>query len=102
MKKLIILLMLLLPVSVQANDKTIATVGHIISEKISNNDIDVSYIMEKELEAVAHQFLIESISILQAYLPAILDGVAADLRLQADSKYKCKLLENGGMNDGCN
>ena len=102
MKKFIILLMLLLPVSVQANDKTIATVGHIISEKISNNDIDVSYIMEKELEAVAHQFLIESISILQAYLPAILDGVAADLRLQADSKYKCKLLENGGMNDGCN
>ena len=102
MKKLIILLMLLLPVSVQANDKTIATVGHIISEKISNNDIDVSYIMEKELEAVAHQFLIESISILQAYLPAILDGVAADLRLQADNKYKCKLLENGGMNDGCN
>ena len=102
MKKLIILLMLLLPVSVQANDKTIATVGHIISEKISNNDIDVSYIMEKELEAVAHQFLIESISILQAYLSAILDGVAADLRLQADNKYKCKLLENGGMNDGCN
>ena len=102
MKKLIILLMLLLPVSVQANDKTITTVGHIISEKISNNDIDVSYIMEKELEAVAHQFLIEAISILQAYLPAILDGVAADLRLQADNKYKCKLLENGGMNDGCN
>ena len=94
--------MLLLPVSVQANDKTVATIGHIISEKISNNDIDISYIMEKELEAVAHQFLIESISILQAYLPAILDGVAADLRLQADSKYKCKLLENGGMNDGCN
>ena len=94
--------MLLLPVSVQANDKTIATVGHIISEKISNNDIDVSYIMEKELEAVAHQFMIESISILQAYLPAILEGVAADLRLKADHEYKCKLLENGGMNDGCN
>ena len=94
--------MLLLPVSVQANDKTIATVGHIISEKISNNDIDVSYIMEKELEAVAHQFLIESISILQAYLPAILEGVASDMRLKADEKYKCKLLENGGMNDGCN
>ena len=102
MKKLIILLMLLLPVSVQANDKTIATVGHIISEKISNNDIDVSYIMEKELEAIAHKFMIESISVLQAYLPAILDGVAADLRLKADEAYKCKLLKNGGMNDGCN
>ena len=94
--------MLLLPVSVQANDKTIATVGHIISEKISNNDIDISYIMEKELEAAAHKFVIESISILQAYLPAILDGVSTDLRLKADEAYKCKLLENGGMNDGCN
>ena len=108
MKKIILLLAVIyftltaFQNSVKADDKTIATVGHIISEKISNNDIDVSYIMEKELEAVAHQFLIESISILQAYLPAILDGGAADLRLQADNKYKCKLLENGGMNDGCN
>ena len=108
MKKLLIiafifnLICLAVPFAVQANDKTIATVGHIISEKISNNDIDVSYIMEKELEAIAHKFMIESISVLQAYLPAILDGVAADLRLQADNKYKCKLLENGGMNDGCN
>ena len=98
----IILLMLLLPVSAQANDKTIATVGHIISEKISNNDIDISYIMEKELEGAAHKFLIEATSILQMYLPAILEGVAADLRLKADKEYKCKLLENGGMNDGCN
>ena len=102
MKKFIILLILLLPVSVQANDKTVATIGHIISEKISNNDIDISYIMEKELEGAAHKFLIEATSILQMYLPAILEGVAADLRLKADHKYKCKLLENGGMNDGCN
>ena len=102
MKKFIILLMLLLPVSVQANDKTVATIGHIISEKISNNDIDISYIMEKELEGAAHKFLIEATSILQMYLPAILEGVAADLRLKADKEYKCRLLENGGMNDGCN
>ena len=102
MKKLIILLMLLLPVSVQANDKTTATVGQVVSETIKGSDIDISYIMEKELEAIAHKFMIESISVLQAYLPAILDGVAADLRLKADEAYKCKLLENGGMNDGCN
>jgi|TARA_Y100000589_G_C27153511_1_gene629870 hypothetical protein len=102
MKKFIILLLLLLPVSVQANDKTTVVVGHVVSETIKGTDIDISYIMEKELEAVAHQFMIESISILQAYLPAILEGVAADLRLKADHEYKCKLLENGGMNDGCN
>ena len=102
MKKFIILLLLLLSVSVQANDKTTVVVGHVVSETIKGTDIDISYIMEKELEAVAHQFMIESISILQAYLPAILEGVAADLRLKADHEYKCKLLENGGMNDGCN
>ena len=102
MKKFIILLLLLLPVSVQANDKTTVVVGHVVSETIKGTDIDISYIMEKELEAVAHQFMIESISILQAYLPVILEGVAADLRLKADHEYKCKLLENGGMNDGCN
>jgi len=88
--------------SVKADDKTTATVGHVISETIKGTDIDISYIMEKELEAVAHQFMIESISILQMYLPAILDGVASDMRLKADHEYKCKLLEKGGMNDGCN
>ena len=102
MKKFIILLLLLLPVSVQANDKTTVVVGHVVSETIKGTDIDISYIMEKELEAVAHKFMIESISILQAYLPAILEGVASDMRLKADNEYKCKLLENGGMNDGCN
>ena len=102
MKKFIILLLLLLPVSVQANDKTTVVVGHVVSETIKGTDIDISYIMEKELEAVAHKFMIESISILQAYLPAILEGVASDMRLKADEAYKCKLLKNGGMNDGCN
>ena len=102
MKKFIILLLLLLPVSVQANDKTTVVVGHVVSETIKGTDIDISYIMEKELEGAAHKFIIEATSILQMYLPAILEGVAADLRLKADHEYKCKLLENGGMNDGCN
>ena len=108
MKKLLIiafifnLICLAVPFAVQANDKTTATVGHVVSETNKGSDIDISYIMEKELEAIAHKFMIESISVLQAYLPAILDGVAADLRLKADEAYKCKLLENGGMNDGCN
>ena len=108
MKKLLIiafifnLICLAVPFAVQANDKTTATVGHVVSETIKGSDIDISYIMEKELEAVAHKFMIESISILQAYLPAILEGVASDMRLKADEAYKCKLLKNGGMNDGCN
>ena len=108
MKKLIFILAILwfglsaFQNSVKADDKTTAVVGHVVSETIKGTDIDISYIMEKELEAVAHQFMIESISILQTYLPAILEGVASDMRLKADKEYKCRLLENGGMNDGCN
>ena len=108
MKKLIIInilfwaLCIFIPMQVKADDKTTAVVGHVVSETIKGTDIDISYIMEKELEAVAHQFMIESISILQTYLPAILEGVASDMRLKADKEYKCRLLENGGMNDGCN
>ena len=108
MKKLIIInilfwaLCIFIPMQVKADDKTTAVVGHVVSETIKGTDIDISYIMEKELEAAAHQFVIESMSILQAYLPAILEGVASDMRLKADKEYKCRLLENGGMNDGCN
>ena len=108
MKKLLIInlifgfICLAVPFAVKADYKTNATISHVISETIKGTDIDISYIMEKELEAVAHKFMIESISILQAYLPAILEGVASDMRLKADEAYKCKLLKNGGMNDGCN
>ena len=83
---------------VKADDKTTATVGHIISETIKGTDIDTKYIMENELEKLAHKFMIDSISILQAYLPQILEGVAADLRLQVDKKYKEELL-NGENNN---
>ena len=41
------------------------------------------------------------VSILQAYLPAILDGVMTDLRLQADEKYKCALLKDSKIKDDC-
>ena len=41
------------------------------------------------------------VSILQAYLPAILDGVLTELKLEADEKYKCALLEGTKIEDDC-
>ena len=76
-----------------------AVIGHVIQSKVNGTNVDVSKLMEGELEKLAHQFAIESISILQAYLPAILDGVAADLRLKADKEYKCALLEGSKIED---
>jgi len=76
-----------------------AVIGHVIQSKVNGTNVDVSKLMESEIEKLAHQFAIESISILQAYLPAILDGVAADLRLKADKEYKCALLEGSKIED---
>ena len=76
-----------------------AVIGHVIQSKVNGTNVDVSKLMEGELEKLAHQFAIESISILQAYLPAILDGVATDLRLKADKEYKCALLEGSKIED---
>ena len=55
--------------------------------------------MEQELEKLAHQFTIEMIVVMQKYLPSILDGIASDLRMKSDEKYKCELLK--GSANGC-
>jgi hypothetical protein len=81
-----------------ANEYTEAVIGHVITETITGN-MDHSKVMEQELEKLAHKFAIDSIIILQKYLPSVLEGIAADLRLQADEKYKCELLE--GSSNGC-
>ena len=59
---------------------------------IKGTNIDTSYIMEQEIEKLAHKFMIDSVTILQAYLPQILEAIAADLRLQLDEKYKEQIL----------
>ena len=59
MKKLILInilfwaLCIFIPMQVKADPKTEATVGHVISETSNGTDIDIYYIMEKELEAIA-------------------------------------------------
>jgi len=82
---------------VKADDRTTATVGHIISETVKGTDIDTTAILEKELQNLAHNYTIDMINIIQVYLPSILDGIAADLRMKTDKKYKEELLN--GKND---
>ena len=87
--------------SVKADDYSKAVIGHVIQSKVNGNDVDVNALMSYELERLAHKYSIEMVSILQAYLPAILDGVMTDLRLQADKKYKCNLLKDSKIKDDC-
>ena len=84
--------------AVKADTYNKSVIGHVISETIKGTDIDTSYIMEQELEKLAHKFVIDSIYIIQAYLPEILDGVVTDLKLKADQKYKEELLNGENSN----
>ena len=84
-----------------ANDKLETTIGSIIQSKLNGLNVDEAAIMEAELEFIAHKFAIESINILQHYLPSILDGISADLRLKADKEFKCALLKGSQIEDDC-
>ena len=101
MKKVIFLLAILwlglnaFANSVKANEYNTAVIGHVVSETIKGTDIDHSALLEAEMSKIAHQFALQMTFVMQKHLPQILEGLAADIRLQADNKYKCKLLEGG-------
>ena len=85
----------------KADDYSKAVIGHVIQSKVNGTNVDVNALMSYELERLIFKYSIEMVSILQAYLPAILDGVMTDLRLQADEKYKCNLLKRTKIEDDC-
>ncbi len=87
--------------SVKASEYNTAVIGHVITKKVSGQPIDASKLMEQELARIAHLFALDSINILQKYLPAILDKAAAELRLEADKSYKCSLLKDTKIKDDC-
>jgi hypothetical protein len=87
--------------SLKASEYNTAVIGHVITQKVSGQPVDASKLMEQELARVAHLFALDSINILQKYLPAILDKAAAELRLEADKSYKCSLLKDTKIQDDC-
>ena len=64
-----------------------AVLGHVITENIRGG-IDNEAVMEAELQRAAYMFAIQSINILESYLPSILDGVKRDMEIQVEEKYK--------------
>ena len=104
MKKLILILLLVwfglnaFAKSVNANDYNTAVVAHIIKEKISGNNVDTS-VLEAEMNKLAYTFALEMTSVLEKHLPSILESIAAELRMNADSKYKCSLLKDTKIAD---
>jgi hypothetical protein len=106
MNKLIITLLLVngfvwgifLPSQAKADDYNTAVIGHVIKENISGNGVDMS-VLESEMQKLAYQFALQMTDVLEKNLPVILESLAAQLRLNADSKYKCSLLEDTKIAD---
>jgi hypothetical protein len=85
----------------KADEYNTAVIANVITQKINGKPVDASKLMEQEMERAAHLFAIDSINILQKYLPAILDKMSADLRAEADKQYKCSLLKDTKIQDDC-
>ena len=85
--------------SATANEYNKTVIGSVIQSKVNGIDVDTQKILESELSKLGHQFALESIQVIQAYLPAILDGILAEMRLKADSEYKCSLLKGSQIED---
>ena len=106
MNKLIITLLIVngiiwgmwLPSQAKADDYNTAVIAHVIKEKVSGNGVDMS-VLESEMQKLAYNFALQMTDVLEKNLPVILESLAAQLRQNADSEYKCKLLEDTKIAD---
>mgnify|MGYP001173267421 CR=1 FL=1 len=96
---ILVMTMFLQATDVEAGDYEDAVVGHVITETVLGRDIDREKIMANELERIMHRQTIEILGVLAEHLPHVLKGIQTELKLKADQKYKCSLLE--GTNYPC-
>jgi len=82
----------------KADDYSKAVIGHVIT---NHDKIDHSKLLEAEMQKLAHKFALDSLQVLQAYLPTIIDGINAKLRQDLDKEYKCLLLKGTAIEDDC-
>ena len=84
--------------SVQADEYNTAVIAHVIKEKVSGNGVDMS-VLENEMQKLAYTFALEMTDVLEKHLPQILEGLAPEIRMNADSTYKCSLLKDSKIKD---
>ena len=84
-----------------ASDMNEAIAGHVIKQQVQGNPVDSSALFEAEMQRVAHNYSLEMISVLQKYLPSMLDSISAELRAKADKNYKCELQSDKYKNKDC-
>ena len=101
MKKVILSLILALSLTsvASANDYSKAVLGHVVQSEMNGTSVDHSKLLEQEMQKIAYVMTLQMIGALQEHMPAILDGMASDLRQKADAEYKCELLKDTKIQD---
>tara|TARA_Y100000356_G_C11134042_1_gene221651 strand:+ start:260 stop:601 length:342 start_codon:yes stop_codon:yes gene_type:complete len=85
---------------VKSSEYNKAVIAHVIKEKISGNGVDHSALMKQELNVLVYAMTLEMANIIEKHLPYILEGLASEIRQNADNEYKCSLLKD--TNVACN
>jgi len=71
-------------------------IGHVIT---NSSEIDEKKLLEQEMSKLGHQYAIQMLAIMQQYLPSIIDSAMAEMRMNLDKQYKCKLLTDTKIAD---
>jgi len=79
---------------VKSSEYNKAVIAHVIKEKISGNGVDHTAIMEQEMKVLMYAVSLEMANIVEKHLPYILESLANEIRLKADTEYKCSLIKD--------
>ena len=74
-----------------------ALLSHIVQSKINGDRTNVEKLFEQELKRNAHKYALDTIIVLQKYLPSIIEGITARMRIEADKAYKESLLKDSDI-----
>lgn len=81
------------------SDYNTAVIGHVIQSTVNGTNVDHAKLLESELQKMGHQFAIQMTSVLQQYLPYIMDNMMTQVRLELDKTHKCLLLKDSKIKD---
>ena len=97
---LLIITTLLVSGFARADSYNEAVVGHVVTQELTG-EIDKGAIARAELNKQMHELSLDILSVIFNNMPDILDGISAQMRLEADKMYKCSL-QDDYKNKDCN
>ena len=97
---LLIITTLLVSGFARADSYNEAVVGHVVTQELTG-EIDKGAVANAELNRQMHQLSLEILAVVFNNMPDILDGISAQMRLEADKMYKCSL-QDDYKNKDCN